>query len=116
MENNAGKDKRITMSLNEPSIDKLLENTDYDRFMLCSIAAKRSKDINDMLLGYRDRTLSTETALKIAQANIRKPLTIALDEIAKGDISYDRNPQQKEKKKYESTNRKEQKERYSKEN
>jgi DNA-directed RNA polymerase subunit omega len=45
------------MSIIEPKIDVLLEKTDNDRFLLCSLASKRAYDINDMLRGQRDRAI-----------------------------------------------------------
>ena len=77
------------MSIIEPKIDKLLEKTDNDRFLLCSLAAKRAHDINDMMRGQRDRAIQLQTAVEIARAADKKPLTIAFNEVARGDISYD---------------------------
>lgn len=77
------------MSIIEPPIDNLLEETDNDRFLLCSIASKRARDINDMMRGQRDRAVQLQTAKDIAEASNKKPLTIAFQEIAHGDISCD---------------------------
>ena len=77
------------MSIIEPKIDTLLEKTDNDRFLLCSLAAKRAHDINDMMRGQRDRAIQLQTAVEIARAADKKPLTIAFNEIAAGDVSYD---------------------------
>jgi len=79
------------MSIIEPRIDVLLEQTDNDRFLLCSLASKRAHDINDMLRGQRDRALQLQTAVEIARASDKKPLSIAFNEIARGDVSYDPN-------------------------
>ena len=79
------------MSIIEPRIDVLLEQTDNDRFLLCSLASKRAHDINDMLRGQRDRALQLQTAVEIARASDKKPLSIAFNEIARGDVSYDSN-------------------------
>ena len=68
------------MSIIEPKIDVLLDKTDNDRFLLCSLASKRAHDINDMLRGQRD---------EIARASDKKPLSIAFAEIAREDVSYD---------------------------
>jgi DNA-directed RNA polymerase subunit omega len=76
------------MSVIEPNINKLMEQTDYDRFLLCTLASKRAHDINDMMRGQRDRALQLSTAVEIARATNRKPLSIAFDEIANGDVSY----------------------------
>ena len=77
------------MTLIEPKMDKLLDETDNDRFLLCSLASKRAHDINDMMRGQRDRAIQLQTAVEIARAADKKPLTIAFNEIAAGDVSYD---------------------------
>lgn len=76
------------MSLIDPKIDVLLDQTDNNRFLLCSLAAKRAHDINDMMRGQRNRAIQLQTAVDIARAANRRPLSIAFDEIAKGDVSY----------------------------
>jgi len=75
------------MSIIEPPIDKLLNETDNDRFLLCSVASKRADDINDMMRGQRDRAMQAQNALDIARATDRKPLSIAFNEIAQGDVN-----------------------------
>lgn len=77
------------MSIIEPKIDTLLEKTDNDRFLLCSLASKRAHDINDMLRGQRDRAIQMQTAVEIARASDKKPLSIAFNEISRDDVSYD---------------------------
>ncbi len=77
------------MSIIEPKIDVLLEKTDNDRFLLCTLASKRAHDISDMLRGQRDRAIQLETAVEIARASDKKPLTIAFNEIYRDDVSYD---------------------------
>ena len=61
------------MSIIEPKIDVLLDETDNDRFLLCALASKRAHDINDMMRGQRDRAIQLQTAV----------------EIARGEVSYD---------------------------
>ena len=58
------------MSIIEPKIDTLLEKTDNDRFLLCSLAAKRAHDINDMMRGQRDRAIQLQTAVEIARDEV----------------------------------------------
>ena len=77
------------MSIIEPRINDLLEETDQDRLLLCALASKRAHDINDMMRGQRDRAIQLQTAVEIARAADKKPLTIAFNEIATGDVSYD---------------------------
>ena len=77
------------MSLIDPKIEVLLDQTDQDRFLLCSLASKRAHDINDMMHCQRDRAMQLQTAVEIARASNKKPLSIAFGEIARGDVSYD---------------------------
>lgn len=77
------------MSIIEPNINDLLDKTEYDRFLLCSVASRRAHDINEMMRGQRNRALEMETALEIARANNRKPLSIAFREVSEGVVSYD---------------------------
>lgn len=76
------------MSIIEPRINDLLEKADNDRFLLCSLASKRAHDINDMMHGQRERALELQSAVEIARAADKKPLTIAFNEVASGDVSY----------------------------
>ena len=77
------------MSIIEPRITDLLDATDNDRFLLCALASKRAHDINDMMRGQRDRAIQLSSAVEIAKANNKKPLSMAFSEIARGDVSYD---------------------------
>ena len=60
-----------------------------DRVRLCALASKRAHDINDMMRGQRDRAIQLQTAVEIAKAADKKPLSMAFSEIARGDVSYD---------------------------
>ena len=71
------------MSIIEPKIDVLLNETDNDRFLLCALASKRAHDINDMMRGQRDRAIQLQTAVEIARAADKKPLSLAFNEIAR---------------------------------
>ena len=83
------------MSIIDPEIDVLLDETDNDRFLLCALASKRAHDINDMMRGQRDRAIQLQTAIQlssavdIAKANHVKPLSMAFAEIARGEVSFD---------------------------
>ena len=66
------------MSIIKPDIDVLLEDCENDRFLLCTVASKRAHDIQ------------LETAVEIATAANVKPLSMAFEEIARDDISFDR--------------------------
>lgn len=76
-------------SLMEPPIDELLEKADNDRFLLCAVASERARDINDMMRGQRDRALALQSANQIAQLAGRKPLSLAMEEIARDEVGYD---------------------------
>ena len=84
------------MSIIEPKIDVLLDRTDNDRFLLCALASKRAHDINDMMRGQRDRAIQLQTAVEIARAADKKPLTIAFNEVSRGDIFSRLPPHQRE--------------------
>ena len=77
------------MSIIEPKIDVLLNETDNDRFLLCALASKRAHDINDMMRGQRDRAIQLQTAVEIARAADKKPLSLAFNEIARGEVWSD---------------------------
>lgn len=77
------------MSIIKPDIDILLEDANNDRFLLCTMAAKRAHDINDMMCGQRNRAIQLQSAIEIARAVDMKPLTMAFNEIARDDVSYD---------------------------
>lgn len=77
------------MSIIEPKIEELLECADNDRFLLCSVASKRAHDINDMMRGQRDRAMAMQTAIEIARANDVKPLSMAFEEVSRGDVGCD---------------------------
>lgn len=76
------------MSIIKPSIDILLDEMDNDRFLLCTVASKRAHDINDMMRGQRDRAIQLQSAVEIARATDAKPLSMAFNEIARGEVSY----------------------------
>lgn len=78
------------MSIIEPKIDVLLDRTDNDRFLLCALASKRAHDINDMMRGQRDRAVARQSVSEIAEFAGRKPLSLAMEEIARGEVSYDK--------------------------
>ena len=89
MSKHRSKGSNTEMSIIEPKINVLLDRTDNDRFLLCALASKRAHDINDMMRGQRDRAIQLQSAVEIARATDMKPLTLAFNEIARGDVSYD---------------------------
>lgn len=78
------------MSVVKPNIDDLLEKTDHNRFLLASLASKRACDINSMLRGQHNRVLAVQDVDDITIAlSGTDTITMAMDEIIDGDISYD---------------------------
>ena len=43
------------MSVVKPTIDDLLSVTDENRFLLCEIASRRARDVNDMIRNQHNR-------------------------------------------------------------
>ena len=62
------------MSIIEPRINDLLEETDQDRFLLCALASKRAHDINDMMRGQRDRAIALRTRSRSRSPSMKSQL------------------------------------------
>lgn len=85
------------MSVIKPPIEKLLQNCNNDAYLLCSVATKRSRDILSMQNGQTHRAESSASNVMLSDKSIEevrrvagmKPLSIAMEEIASGDVSYD---------------------------
>jgi DNA-directed RNA polymerase subunit omega len=77
------------MSVIKPEIDELLATVD-SKYTLCIIAAKRARQINDMIHGVRDQALLTMPTSEIAKLTSTKPLSLALEEIASANVSFER--------------------------
>lgn len=73
----------------QPEIDTLLGTVD-SKYTLCIISARRARQINDMIHGVRDQAVLSMAPSQIASLTSTKPLTLALEEIASGDVSYTR--------------------------
>ena len=74
------------MSIVQPEIDSVLGRVD-SKFTLCTLSAKRARQINDMIHGARDQALNAMAYSEISKLQSAKPLSLAMDEIAKGDVS-----------------------------
>ncbi|MDR0888275.1 MAG: DNA-directed RNA polymerase subunit omega [Coriobacteriales bacterium] len=85
------------MSLMNPPIDDLMRKAENDKYLLCAVASERSRDINDMMRGQRDRAIALQSATQIAQLAGRKPLSLAMEEISRGEIGYDAESFEEEK-------------------
>ena len=77
------------MSIVEPDINTLLDKTEQDKVLLCTLAYKRARDINDMMRGQHERAVALQSVSEIAELSSRKPLSLAMEEIARGEVSYD---------------------------
>jgi len=76
------------MSVSQPEIDQLLGQVD-SKFTLCILSSKRARQINDMIHGVRDQALQAMATSEIAKLTSAKPLSLAMDEIASGDVLPD---------------------------
>jgi len=77
------------MSVIKPEIDELLTKVD-SKYTLCILSSKRARQINDMIHGVRDQALLTMPTSEIAKLTSTKPLSLAMEEVANGDVSYER--------------------------
>jgi DNA-directed RNA polymerase subunit omega len=73
----------------QPPVDELLEKSNNDKYLLCALASERSRDINDMMRGQRDRAIALQSATQIAQLAGRKPLSLAMVEIYRDEVGFD---------------------------
>lgn len=77
------------MSVIKPEIDDLLEKTEHNPFLLCSVASKRACDINNMLRGQHLRVTAIQDVDDITTVvSGRDTTTIAMEEIANGTLGY----------------------------
>ena len=79
------------MSVIKPEINDLLDKTENNPFLLCSVASKRACDINNMLRGQHLRVTAIQAIDDITTVVSGKdPVAIAMDEIEDGTLSFDR--------------------------
>ena len=77
------------MSVIKPEIDDLLEKTEHNPFLLCSVASKRACDINNMLRGQHLRVTAIQDVDDITTVvSGQATTTIAMEEIANGTLGY----------------------------
>ena len=80
------------MDIMSPEIDDLLDRTERNPFLLCSIASKRAADINNMLHGQRLRVVEAQGFDDVTSIiSGEDPISIAMREIEDGTLSYDKN-------------------------
>lgn len=77
------------MSITNPEIDELLEKTEHNPFLLCSIASKRACDINNMLRGQHLRVTAIQDFDDITTVvSGEDPISTAMEEIDDGTLSF----------------------------
>ncbi len=77
------------MAITKPEIDSLLDKTEHNPFLLCSIASKRACDINSMLRNQHQRVLAVQDVDDITtMVSGEDPVSIAMDEIEAGTLSF----------------------------
>ena len=77
------------MSVIKPEIDDLLEKTEHNPFLLCSVASKRACDINNMLRGQHLRVTAIQDVDDLTTVvSGQDTTTIAMEEIANGTLGY----------------------------
>ncbi len=77
------------MSVTKPEIDTLLEQTEQNPFLLCSIASKRACDINNMVRGQHLRVTAIQDFDDITTiVSGKDTVSIAMEEIEDGTLSF----------------------------
>lgn len=77
------------MAITSPEIDTLLSKTEQNPFLLCSVAAKRACDINNMLRGQHLRVTAIQDFDDITTvASGEDSVSIAMQEINDGILSF----------------------------
>jgi DNA-directed RNA polymerase subunit omega len=78
------------MSVTSPQINVLLDKTEQNPFLLCSLASKRACDINNMLRGQHLRVMAIQEVDDITTVvSGEDPVSIAMGEIADGTLGYE---------------------------
>lgn len=79
------------MSVIKPEIDSLLNKTEHNPYLLCSIASQRACDINNMIRGQHLRVTAIQDFDDITNVVSGKDtVSVAMNEIANGVLSFDR--------------------------
>ena len=77
------------MSVIKPEIDSLLQKTEQNPFLLCSLASKRACDINNMLHGQHLRVTVVQDFDDITTvASGKDSVSIAMKEINDGTLGF----------------------------
>jgi DNA-directed RNA polymerase subunit omega len=77
------------MAITNPEIDELLEKTEQNPFLLCSVAAKRACDINNMLRGQHLRVTAIQDFDDITTVVAGEdPISTAMEEIDDDTLGF----------------------------
>lgn len=77
------------MSVIKPEIDALLEKTEHNPFLLCSLASKRACDINNMVRGQHLRVTAIQDFDDITTVvSGHDSVSVAMQEIEDGTLSF----------------------------
>ena len=77
------------MSVIKPEIDNLLDKTEHNPFLLCSMASKRACDINNMIRGQHLRVVDVQDFDDITTVvSGEDPVSIAMKEIEDGTLGF----------------------------
>lgn len=79
-----------------PPIDDLLEKVD-SRYTLVIASAKRARQINNFRQGTHGEELMNKVPPPRTLEVTKKPLSVSLEEIATGDVAYERDEKTAEK-------------------
>lgn len=78
------------MSVIKPEIDRLLDKTENNPFLLCAVASKRACDINNMVRGQHLRVVAVEDFDDVTTVvSGEDPVSIAMEEISDGTLGFD---------------------------
>ena len=77
------------MAVTKPEIDDLLDKTEHNPFLLCTVASKRACDINNMIRGQHLRVTAIQDFDDITPVvSGEDTVSIAMNEIEDGTLSF----------------------------
>ena len=77
------------MSVTKPEIDTLLDKTENNPFLLCTVASKRACDINNMIRGQHLRVTAIQDFDDITTVvSGEDTVSIAMEEIESGTLGF----------------------------
>jgi DNA-directed RNA polymerase subunit omega len=77
------------MSVTKPQIDSLLDKTEHNPFLLCSVASKRACDINNMLRGQHLRVTNVQEVDDITTVvSGQDPISVAMNELDDDTLGF----------------------------